>query len=132
MNVQFIASGAPIVRDADAARSFYAQYHSGKTHIAPLPRVRGHLSGRKESRIDYLPIYILEMPLARNQGLSTQVLQAEYPILKHRVTAGWRAASPKGPLDFQKHGTASSDVKIDALVGHRFIARPDGQPVDRY
>ena len=83
----------------------------------------GDLSGRKESRIDYLPISTLDMPLARNQGLSTLVLQAEYLILRHRVTAGWRAASPKGPLYFQKHGTASSDVKIDAVVGHRFIAR---------
>lgn len=63
------------------------------------------------------------MPLARDQGLSTLVLQAEYLILKHRVTAGRGGASPKGPLCSQKHGAASSDVKIDALVGHRFIAR---------
>ena len=59
------------------------------------------------------------MPLARDQGLSTLVPQAEYLILKHRVTAGWRVASPKGPLCFQKPGTASSDVKIDAKKEER-------------
>ena len=61
------------------------------------------------------------MPLARigDQGLSTLVLQAQYLIIQHRVTAGWRAASPKGPLCFQKHGTVSSDVKIDAKEEER-------------
>jgi len=54
------------------------------------------------------------MPLARDQGISTLVLQALCLIMQHRFTAGWRTASPKGPLYFQKHGTASTDVKIDA------------------
>src|SRR5665213_2336183 len=36
------------------------------------------------------------MPLARDQGLSTLVLQALCLIMQHRVTAGWRAANPKG------------------------------------
>src|ERR1039458_2418935 len=67
-----------------------AEGHSGKTHIAPPPRVPGHWSGRKESRIDSLPIYTPEMPLGRDQGLSTLVRQAQRLILRHRVTAAWR------------------------------------------